>query len=38
MKKMLGALMTVALALSASVVFADEFSRTEEPFVKGAQI
>ena len=37
-KKLFGALMTLALALSASAVFADEFSRTEEPFVKGAQI
>ena len=38
MRKLLRALMSLGLVLSASAAFADEFSRTEEPFVKGAQI
>ncbi len=38
MNKLLGALMTLAIALSASAAVADELTATAEPFVKGAAI
>ncbi len=38
MKKILGVMMTLVFALSASAAFADGFTETEEPFVKGAAI
>ncbi len=38
MKKMLGALIALTFALSASAAFADGFTQTEEPFAKSAAI
>ena len=38
MRTVFATLMALAFALSASAALADEFSRTQEPFVMGAQI
>ncbi len=38
MRRMLGALIALTFALSASAAFADGFNQTEEPFAKSAAI